>query len=79
VAGFLEKKHRTIIRWQTRLKQHRDGPPHWERAVADFLERFETKFPFDNFDNAEWIPRQWVEMFLKKCPSKIREPRKKGR
>jgi hypothetical protein len=39
--------------------------------VTDFLERFETKFPFDNFDNAEWIPQQWVEMFLKKCPSKF--------
>jgi hypothetical protein len=79
VAGFLEKKHRSIIRGQNRLKQLRDGPLHWETAVADFLETFETWLPLDNFDNAEWIRRQWVEMFLKKCASEIREARKKGR
>jgi hypothetical protein len=41
-AGFLEKKHRSIIRGQNRLKQLRDGPLHWETADADFLETFET-------------------------------------
>jgi hypothetical protein len=79
VAGFLEKKHRSIIRGQNRLKQVRDGPLHWETAVADFLATFETWLPLVNFDNAEWIRRQWVEMFLKKCASEIREARKKGR
>jgi len=48
-------------------------------VVADFLETFEVWLPLDNFDNAEWICQQWVEMFLKKCASEIREPRKKGR
>jgi len=79
VAGFLEKKHRSIIRGQNRLKQLRNGPLHWETAVADFLETFETWLPLENFDNAEWIRRQWVEMFLKKCASEVREARKKGR
>jgi len=79
VAGFLEKKHRSIIRGQNDLKQVRDGPLYWATVVADFLETFEVWLPLDNFDNAEWICQQWVEMFLKKCASEIREPRKKGR
>jgi len=29
VAGLLEKKHRSIIRGQNRLKQLQDGPLHW--------------------------------------------------
>jgi len=37
VAVFLEKKHRSIIPGQNRLKQQGDGPLHWEMAVADFL------------------------------------------
>jgi hypothetical protein len=78
VAGFLEKKHRSIIRGQNRLKQLRDGPLHWERVVADFLETFETWLPLDNFDNAERICRQWVEMFVKKCAREIREASKKS-
>jgi hypothetical protein len=79
VAGFLEKKHRSIIPGQNRLKQQRNGPLRWEMAVADFLETFEKWLPLENFDNAEWIRRQWVEMFLKKCASEVREARKKGR
>jgi len=76
VAGFLEKKHRSIIRGQNRLKVLRGGPLHWETAVADFLETFERWLSMDNFDNAEWIRRQWVEMILMKCVSEIRESRK---
>jgi hypothetical protein len=53
VAGFLEKKHWLIIQRQNGLKQLRDGPLHWEMAVADFLETFETWQPVENFDNAE--------------------------
>jgi len=79
VAGFLEKKHRSIIPGQNRLKQQRDGPLHWEAAVADCLETFEKWLPMENFDDAEWIRRQWVRMFLKKCASEVREARKKGR
>jgi len=79
VAGFLEKKHRSIIPGQDRLKQLRDGPLGWEMAVADPLETFETWLPLENVDNAEWIWRQWVEMFLKKCASEVWEVRKKGR
>jgi len=55
VAGFLEKKHQSIMRGQNRLKQLRDGPLHWETAVADFLETFETWLPLANFNDAEWI------------------------
>jgi hypothetical protein len=69
VAVLLEQKHRPIIRGQNRLKQLRDGPLHWETSVADIVEAFETWLPLDNFDNAEWIHRQWVELFLKKCAS----------
>ena len=79
VAGVLEKKHRSMIRAQNRLKQVRDGPLQWEMAVADCLETFKVWRPVDNSDNAEWIRRRWVEMFLKKCASEIREARKKGR
>jgi hypothetical protein len=79
MVGFFKKKHRSIIRGQNRLKQVRNGPLHWEMAVADFLVTFENWLPLVNFDNAEWIRRQWVEMFLKKCASQIREVRKKGR
>ena len=53
VAGFLEKKHRSINRGQNCLKQLRNGPLHWEMAVAEFLETFETWLPWENFDNAE--------------------------
>jgi len=70
-AGFLEKKHRSIIQGQNRLRHMRGGPLHWEMAVADFLETFEVWLPLDNFANAEWISRQWVEM-LKTCASQIR-------
>jgi len=78
VAGILEKKHRSIIRGQNHLKQLRNGPRHWETAVADFLETFETWLRLENFDNAECIWWQWVEMFLKKCASEVQEARKKG-
>jgi hypothetical protein len=79
VAGFLEKKHRSIIPGQKRLKQLRNGPLRWEMAEADFLETFETWLPLDIIDTAEQILRQWVEMFLKKCASEVQEARKKGR
>ena len=55
VAGFLEKKHRSIIPGQNRFKQLRDGHLHWETAGADFLETFEKCLPLENFNNAEWI------------------------
>jgi len=78
VAGFLEKNHQSIIWGQNCFNQLRDGPLHWKRVVADFLETFESWLPLDNFNNARWICRQWVEKFLKKCASKIWEDRKKG-
>jgi len=53
VAGFLEKKHRSTIPGQNRLKQLRDGPLRWVMAVADFLDTFETWLPLENFDNAK--------------------------
>jgi hypothetical protein len=79
IAGFLEKKHRSIIPGQNFLKQMRDGHLHWEMPVADFLVTFETWLPLENFDNAEWIRWQWVGMFLKKCASEALEVRKKGK
>jgi hypothetical protein len=53
VAGFLEKKHRSILQEQNCLKQLRNGPLHWEMAVADFSETFEIWLLLGNFDNAE--------------------------
>jgi len=79
VAGFLKNNDQSIIPGHNRLKQLRDGPLRGETAVADFLEAFETWLPLENFDNAEWILRQWVEMCLKKCASEVQEARKKGR
>jgi hypothetical protein len=39
--------------------------------VAEFLLTFENWLPLDNFDIAECICWQWVEMYLQKCASKI--------
>jgi hypothetical protein len=50
-----------------------------ETAVEDFFETFESWLPLDNFDNVEWIRREWVEMYLQKCASEIREARKRRR
>jgi len=58
VAGFLKKKHWSIIPGQNRLNQLRDGPLHWETADADCLETFKTWLPLEQFDDAEWIRRQ---------------------
>jgi hypothetical protein len=77
VAGFLEKKHWSIIQGQNRLKQLRDGTLHLERAVADILETFKTWLHLENFDNGKWICHQWVEMHLKECASKVWKARKK--
>jgi len=71
VAGCLEKKHRSIIRGQNRLKQLRDGRLNREMAVADFLETFGTWLALENIDNPGWIRRQWVEMFLMQCGSEV--------
>jgi hypothetical protein len=79
VAGVLEMNHRSIIPGHNILKQQRDGPLRWEMVVADFLVTFEKWLPLENFDNATWIRRQWVEIFLKKCASKFRDARTKGR
>jgi len=79
VAGFLEKKHQSIIWGQNRFKQVSDIPLHWETAVADHLATFENCLPLINFHNAEWICRRLVEMFLITCESEIAEARKKGR
>jgi len=78
VAGLLEKKHRFIIWGLNCLTLLRDGPPHRETVVADFLESFEIWLPLDNFNNAEWSHWHWVEIFLKKCATKIQEARRKG-
>jgi len=43
------------------------------------LVTFNTKLPLQNFNNAEWIRRQWVEMVIKKCATEVQEERKKGR
>jgi hypothetical protein len=61
------------------LKQVRDGHLHWATVVADFLETFEVLLPLDDFDFAEWIHWEWVEVILKKCARKIREVGKQGR
>jgi hypothetical protein len=58
VAGFLEKKHQSIIPGQIRSKQLPDGPLHWGPAVADVLVTFENWLRLENFDNAEWIWQQ---------------------
>jgi hypothetical protein len=42
VAGFLEKKHRSIILGYNRLKQLRNGLLRWKMAVADFLDTIQT-------------------------------------
>jgi len=76
VAGFFETKHQSISRGQNRLKKGRDRPLHWETAVADCVATFKMLLLLVNFANAEWIRRQWVEMFLKKCASEITEARK---
>ena len=68
-----------MIRGQNHLKQVADGLLHWKTAVGDVLETFKNWLRLDDFDNNEWIRRQWVEMLLKICASKIQKARKKGR
>jgi len=75
VAMVVEKKHRSMIRGENDLEQLRDGPPHWVTAVADFLVTFKDWLQLEIFDNAEWIGRQWVEMFCNKCATTIEEAR----
>jgi hypothetical protein len=53
VAGIPEGKHRSIIWRQNWSEQIRNGHLHWETAVADFWETFETWLPLDNFENAK--------------------------
>jgi len=79
LAGFLQKMHRYCVPGQNYPKQLPDGPLHWETGVADCSVTFKTWLPLENFDNAEWICWQWVEMFLKKCASEVQGARKKGR
>jgi hypothetical protein len=79
VFRLLEKKHRSMIWEQNRLKPVRDGPMHLAIVVADCIETSEDWLPLDTFDNAQWNRRQWGQIVLKKCASKIREVRKKGR
>jgi len=79
VAGFLEKKHRSSIRGQNCLALLRHPPLHWETAVADCLVTSKATLPVKNVDNAGWIWRQWVELFLKKYASEIQEATKNGR
>jgi len=78
VAGFLQKKHRSSICRQNHLKRVWAGPLHWDMAIAHFFETFETRLLLDNIDNAECNRWQCVEIFLKKCASKIQEARKEG-
>jgi len=51
----------------------------FSRRVADCLETFKTRLGLENFDNAEWILRQWVERFLKKGANEVWEVRMKGK
>jgi hypothetical protein len=78
VAGFLEKKHRSIIPGYNRLKQLQNGPLCWKMVVADFLNTIQTWLRLENFNNAEWIWQEWVQMFIKKCASEVREAKEKG-
>jgi len=55
VAGFLEKKHRSIIHGQNSLKQLQDGPLHFEMAVKYFFGTIETWLPLEIVENAERI------------------------
>jgi len=64
-SGFLEKKHRSIIQGQNRLKHLWDRPPQREMEVEDIWDTFKTRLPWEYFDNVEWIRQQWVEMILK--------------
>ena len=53
VAGFLGRKHRSMIPGHNCLKQVQDGPLHWEMAVADLSQTLENWLPLNNFDHAE--------------------------
>ena len=79
VAGFLEKKHRSIIPGRSHFEKLRDRHLHWETAVPDIVDGFETWLPLKNVGTAKRIWQQWVEIFSKKCASEVWEPRKKGR
>jgi len=63
VAGLMEKHHWSIIQGQKLLQQLRDQPLHREAAVADFLNTVVKWLLLENFNNAIWIRRLWVEIF----------------
>jgi hypothetical protein len=79
VAGFHKKKHRSSSLEQNHLEQPQNGLLHGETTVADFLETFESVVPLGNFQNAEWIWRQWVQICVNQCASELQEVGKKGR
>ena len=77
--GFSRRSISPLSGGENSLKLVGDGPLHWEMAVTDFLVTFENWLPSVHFNNAEWIPQQWVEMLLRKCRSESREAKKKGK
>jgi hypothetical protein len=79
VAGFLEKKHRSINPVQKCLNQLGDGPLHGVMAVTGCLEAFDTWLRLDNFENSECLRQQCVEMIVKILACEVQEARKKGR
>jgi hypothetical protein len=48
-------------------------------AVADIWTIFENWLPLVNFGKAQWICRQWAEIFLMQCTSHIRDRLKNRR
>jgi len=79
VDGFLEKKHRSIIQEPLHFKKRRDGPLHWETAVAELLAKVDNWLLLEYFDNAEWFCWQWVLLVWMNCAREMWEVRTMGR
>lgn len=78
VDWFLEEKNWPSIQGQNCWYQVRDGPLHWEMVVAELLKTFLNWLPLNDFDNAQWIRRQWVASFLNQYRRKTQVVRRKG-
>jgi len=77
--GFSRRSIVTLPGGRTNSNNFEMDPWSGRQRSHIFLATFENWLPLVNFDNAEWICGQWVEMLLRKCAMQTWETRKKGR
>jgi len=79
VAGFLQTKHHGIIWGKNIWKQLRNTLLHSAPDINAYFMSFEYWELLNDFHNAEWIWRQWIQIFWKVYTRDIQKWRKKGK